>query len=88
VSAIAYRHLDLASFLVEAGANVNLADSNNATPLFHAAGICDAVELVRALLAAGADPTPATHGNVTAAEMAGVMGCADNEAAIRAASKR
>jgi hypothetical protein len=88
VSAIAYRHLDLASFLVEAGANVNLADSNNATPLFHAAGICDAVELVRALLAAGADPTPATHGNMTAAEMAGVMGCADNEAAIRAASKR
>jgi hypothetical protein len=85
LSAIMYRHIDLAGFLVEAGADVNLADSNNATPLFHAAGICDATELVRALIEAGADPAPATRGNTTAVEMAGVMGCTDNEAIIRAA---
>jgi hypothetical protein len=85
LSAIMYSHLDLAGFLVEAGADVNLADSNNATPLFHAAGNCGASELVRTLIEAGADPTPATRGNTTAAEMAGIMGCADNEALIRAA---
>jgi len=85
LSAIMYRHIDLAGFLVEAGADVNLADSNNATPLFHAAGNCGAIELVRHLIEAGADPTPATRGNTTAVEMAGVMGCTDNEAIIRGA---
>ncbi len=85
VSAVMYGHLEVAAFLVEAGADVNLADSNNATPLFHAAGKCDGVDLVRALLAAGADPAPATRGNTTAVEMAGIMGCGDNEAAIKAA---
>ena len=76
--------LEVAAFLVEAGADVNLADTNNATPLFHAAGKCDAVSLVRELLAAGADPAPATRGGTTAVEMAGIMGCGDNEAAIKA----
>lgn len=85
LSAVMYNHQDVAAFLVEAGADVNLADSNNATPLFHAAGKCDVVELVRELLDSGADPGPATKGNTTAVEMAGIMGCADNEAAIRAA---
>jgi len=85
LSAVIFDHVDIATFLLKMGADVNLADSNNATPLFHAAGKCDAVELVRALLAAGADPTPATKGNTTAVEMAGIMGCADNEAAIRSA---
>jgi hypothetical protein len=84
-SAIMYRHVDLALYLVEAGADVNIADGNNATPLFHAAGNCDASELVRALIAAGADPTPATRGNTTAAEMAGIMSCTENQEIIEAA---
>ena len=85
LSAIMYDHLDLATLLVDWGADVNLADSNNATPLFHAAESCGATSLVRTLIEAGADPTPSTHGNTTAVEMAGIMGCADNEALIRAA---
>lgn len=84
LSAIMYGHLEVAAFLVEAGADVNLADANNATPLFHAAGKCDAVALVRELLAAGADPDPATRGGTTAVEMAGIMRCGGNEAAIKA----
>jgi ankyrin repeat protein len=80
-----YGHLELAKLLVDSGADVNLADGNNATPLFHAAGNCEATEFVRVLIEAGADPTPATRGNTTAVEMAGIMGCADNEALIRAA---
>jgi hypothetical protein len=84
-SAIMYRHVDLALFLVEAGADVNLADGNNATPLFHAAGNCAATELVRALIAAGADPAPATRGGMTAAGMAGVMSCAENQEIIQTA---
>ena len=88
MSAIQNRHIELALFLIEAGADVNLADSNNATPLFHAAGNCDATGLVRALVDAGADPTPATRGNTTALEMAGYMGCSANEEIIRAAASR
>jgi hypothetical protein len=85
VSAIRSGHIELALFLVEAGADVNIADSNNATPLIHAAGNCQATELVRALLAAGADPTPATRGDTTALQMAGYMGCAENGEIIGAA---
>ncbi len=85
VSAISSRHIDLALFLVEAGADVNIADSNNATPLIHAAGNCAASRLVRALIDAGADPTPATRGNTTALEMAGYMSCSENQEIIRAA---
>ncbi|MEJ2189566.1 MAG: ankyrin repeat domain-containing protein [Acidobacteriota bacterium] len=88
LSALMYGRFDLARFLVDAGADVNIADSNNATPLFHAASNCTATDLVKALLAAGADPTQATRGKTTAAEMAAAMGCTDNEAAIRAAPGR
>ena len=88
VSAIMYRHLALAEFLIGAGADVNLADSNNATPLFHAAGNCDASEVVRALVDAGADPSPATAGGMTALQMAEVMSCTDNAAIIQAAVAR
>ena len=84
-SAVMYRHIDLALYLVEAGADVNIADSNNATPLFHAAGNCEATELVRVLIDAGADPTPATRGNTTALQMAGVMSCAVIQEIIQAA---
>jgi len=88
LSALMYGRYDLARFLVDAGADVNLADSNNATPLFYAASNCNATDLVNALLAAGADPSQATRGNTTAADMAAAMGCSDNEAAIRAALGR
>lgn len=84
-SAVMYGRNEIAHFLIGAGADVNIADANNSTPLTHAAGKCDSVELVRALLAAGADPTPATAGGVTAAQMAGIMSCTENEAAITAA---
>jgi hypothetical protein len=81
-SAVMFGQPELALVLIEAGADVNIADGNNATPLFHAAGKCDQFEVVEALLAAGADPTPKTRGGTTAAQMAGIMGCAENEAAI------
>ena len=84
-SAIQFGHPEIALFLIEAGADVNIADGNNATPLFHAAGKCDQTEVLRALLAAGADPSPASRGGVTAAQMAGIMSCADNQAVITAA---
>jgi hypothetical protein len=84
-SAVMYQHEEIALFLIDAGANVNIADSNNATPLFNAARSCDATKLVRALVDAGADPAPSTRGGTTALQMAEIMKCGDNEALIRAA---
>jgi len=85
VSAISSRHIDLALFLVDAGADVNIADSNNATPLFHAAGNCEAGRLVQAMIDVGADPTPATRGDTTALQMAEIMGCTENQKIIQGA---
>lgn len=84
-SAISFGQPELALFLIKAGADVNIPDGNNATPLFHASGKCDQLELVKALLAAGADTTPVTAGGTNAAQMAGIMSCTNNEAAIKAA---
>jgi len=83
-SAVMYGRNEIAVILIGAGADVNIADANNSTPLTHAAGKCDATEVVQALLAAGADPTPATAGGVTAAQMAKIMSCTENETAINA----
>jgi len=80
-----YRHLDVAMYLIEAGADVNIADANNATPLLHAAGNCVANEVVRALIDAGADPTPATRGGTTAQQMAEITGCTENQKIIQGA---
>jgi Ankyrin repeats (3 copies) len=83
-SAVMYSHIDVALFLIDAGADVNIADANNATPLFNAARNCGASELVGALIEAGADPAPATRGGTTALQMAEIMRCSDNEALILA----
>jgi len=80
-----YQREDIALFLIKAGANVDIADANNATPLFNAARNCDASVLVKALIDAGADPAPETRGGTTAPQMAEIMKCSDNETMIRAA---
>ena len=88
VSAVRFGHGEVALLLLAAGADSNLTDSNNGTPLLHAAGRCDFTGVVRALLVAGADTTPVTRGGTTAEQMAGIMGCAENQRVIAAAAKR
>ena len=52
-AAASYDHLELLRFLVEeAGADVNLEDSDGETPLF----VCENVDTAEFLLDAGADP--------------------------------
>jgi hypothetical protein len=85
LSAVQYGHADLVTFLIDAGADVNLADTNNATPLIHAADACDATGIVRMLLEAGADPSPVTAGGFTALQMAEMMQCDENAKLIRGA---
>lgn len=85
VSAIQFGHFDVALFLVDAGAGVNVTDSNNCSPLFHAAGKCEATNLVRTLVEAGADPTLMSAGETTALQMAGIFNCTKNQEIIKAA---
>ncbi len=86
ISAVRFRHPDVALYLVEQGADVTILDSNNCSALLHAAGICDFAEVVRALLDAGADPAPLSAGGIDAAKMAEIMSCRENQELIAAAS--
>jgi ankyrin repeat protein len=51
--------LDMIPVLLEAGANPNVVNSSGATPLFHAVQ-GGRLDIVKVLLAAGADPSPRT----------------------------
>jgi hypothetical protein len=67
--------------LIAHGADVNYADINNAPPLLHAAEYCP-VEVVRALLKAGAKTAVKAKGGATPMMMAVIFGRADNVQAL------
>lgn len=50
-AAAAWNHVDLARYLIEKGANVNIRDSDGDTPLHH----CEKVSMATLLIDAGAD---------------------------------
>lgn len=55
--AISIDNNEVAKLLIEAGADVNLGDALNVTPLQLAVGTESNIEIVKVLLAAGADPS-------------------------------
>ncbi|KAF9584964.1 hypothetical protein BGW38_004466 [Lunasporangiospora selenospora] len=65
-AAISYGHKELAQYLLDNGANVNIQDNDNDTPLF----VCETVELAEFLIGAGANPMHKNIEDVTAADNA------------------
>jgi hypothetical protein len=80
-------HHDIVLVLVQAGANVNVRDGNNATPVIWAADKCGP-SVIQALVDAGADVNARANGGGTALMLAEVLGKADNAAILRKAGAR
>lgn len=77
-------NVEIALALISAGADVNVRDTNGATPLIQAAQSCP-LEVVEALLGAGADVDARAAGGATPLMMARVMGREEVVAALEAA---
>ncbi|MBR3793726.1 MAG: ankyrin repeat domain-containing protein, partial [Alistipes sp.] len=61
---IILKQFDIAEYLIEAGADVMIADNENSAPL-HVASFVGNVDLVKRLITAGADPNRSTSkGNI------------------------
>ncbi|MGZ5476362.1 MAG: ankyrin repeat domain-containing protein [Thermoanaerobaculia bacterium] len=78
IAAIRGRYRKLTPMLIDAGANVNAADDNNATPLYFAAERCTWTDIVKSLLKHGAKTDPKTRGGSTALQSAEWAGCTEN----------
>ncbi len=78
IAAIRGRYRKLTPMLIDAGADVNAADDNNATPLYFAAERCTWTEIVKSLLKHGAKTTPKTRGGSTALQSAEWAKCTEN----------
>ena len=87
LNAARMKHSDVALFLLKNGADPNSQSEIHMTPLMGAADDCEATELVKALLAAGAKTDVKSDGGTTAAELANFSGCTENEKLIRSASE-
>lgn len=72
-STVAANNSDITKILLEAGAEVNVAQSSGVTPL-HSAAHHGNIEILILLLEAGADTTVKTEGGKTAADIAAANG--------------
>ncbi|HWW61419.1 MAG TPA: ankyrin repeat domain-containing protein, partial [Thermoanaerobaculia bacterium] len=88
VSAAMFNQPAVVLYLIEAGADVNARDDVNTTALMRIAEKCDATEVVKALLKAGARTDFKSAGGTTAEQLAGFSNCEENASAIRAAGKK
>ena len=75
------------SFL-ELGGDPNYRDNVDATPLLRAAGNCDSVAVVKALIAAGADVNAKAKGGGTPLMIAEAMKCAEIAKILREAGAK
>ncbi|CAB4396890.1 ankyrin [Rhizophagus irregularis] len=65
-AAASYNHFDLIEFLISEGADVNIRDNDNDTPLY----VAENVEVARKLLSHGADPFVKNSEGKTPAQVA------------------
>ena len=83
VNAAMFGKAEAVLYLMEAGADINAADGNNTTALMRLADKCEATDVIRELLKAGARTDLKSAGGATAEQMAEWASCKDNLAAIR-----
>jgi hypothetical protein len=80
-------HNDIVLVLIEAGADVNVRDGNNSTPLIWAADKCGP-QVIQALIRAGGDVNARANGGATPLMMAEVMGRTEIAGILREAGAR
>jgi ankyrin repeat protein len=81
-------HVEAATVLIAAGADINAKNQNESTPLLQAAGRCEATALIRALIKAGADVNVKALGGITPLGMANAVKCTENAAALKKAGAK
>lgn len=83
VSAAMAGHGAVVMYLIEAGADVNAQDEVQTTALMRIAEKCDHIDVVRALLKAGAKTDGQSAGGSTALQLAEWSNCTENAELIR-----
>ena len=88
MSAAMLGHVEAGKVLIDAGADVNKTDSTGSPPLTRLVMQCDATELLRAFIEAGADLTVKLPGGVTARQMAELNRCSENARVLKEAGAK
>ncbi|HVR39292.1 MAG TPA: ankyrin repeat domain-containing protein [Thermoanaerobaculia bacterium] len=88
VSAAMFGHPEVVAWLIDAGADINAVDDVSTTALMRLADKCEATDVIKKLLDAGARTDIKSAGGANAEELAGYSNCSENVEAIRAATKK
>jgi hypothetical protein len=88
MSAAMLGRVEAGKVLIDAGADVNQTDSTGSPPLSRLVMQCDATELVRTFIDAGADLSVELPGGTTLRQMAELSGCTENAKVLQAAGAR
>ena len=86
--ATSYQNWEVAKMLLEKGADPNIGDSNNSTPLLQASQHCEATALVKLLLKKGANPNAKAKGGGTPLMLAEAMNCSDTITLLKKAGAK
>ena len=88
MSAAMMGHVEAGKVLIDAGADVNQTDGTGSPPLALLVMKCDATELLRIFIEAGADLTVELRGGVTLRKMAELGRCSENARVLKEAGAK